>query len=90
MFVENFFFIFDKNQFVIRNKLFRWSAEFFVSLPLNDDVMITFTRAFLSFGTWCGIWVANSLCGWICRETVHSPKSRIGQDICDEDEQMVQ
>ena len=55
MFFEKLFFKFDKNHFIIRNTLFQWSAEFLASLPLNDDVMISFTRAFLSFGTWCGI-----------------------------------
>ena len=55
MFVEKWFFIFDKNQLVISSKLCQWSAEFLASLPLNDDVVISFTRAFFSFGTWCGI-----------------------------------
>ena len=55
MFVEKWFFKLDKNQFFIRSKLSRWSAGLLPSLPLNDDVTISFTRAFLSFGTWCGI-----------------------------------
>ena len=35
MFAEKWFFIFDKNQLVIRSKLFRWSADFLAFLPLN-------------------------------------------------------
>ena len=89
MFAEKWFFIFDKNQLVIRSKLFRWSADFLAFLPLNDGVMISFTRAFSLLG--CGVVfnVANSLCCWTCREVVHSPKFCIFQDICYQVEKMV-
>ena len=89
MFAEKWFFIFDKNQLVVRSKLFRWSADFLAFLPLNDGVMISFTRAFFFF--FCGVVfnVANSLCCWTCREVVHSPKFCIFQDICYQVEKMV-
>ena len=84
VFVEKWFFIFDKNQLVINSKLFRWSAKLLASLPLTDNVMISFILG-------CGVvfHVANSLCSWICNEAVHSPKCRICQDICYQVEQMV-
>ena len=73
MFVEKWFFVFDKNQLVISSKLCQWSAEYLASLPLIDDVMISFTRVVFFLGRGVVFHVANSLCGWICHEVLHSP-----------------
>ena len=71
-FVEKLFFICERNQFVRSNKLPLWSAEFFASLPLKVEIIVSFTNRFLSYPTLCGnscwiIWFEISCKGSLTR-----------------------